>query len=84
MNAMSAYGRLEDRFRRLSALGGASAVLSWDRQTMMPRGGSAARAEQLATLAVLGHELLTAPEVADWLAEASADQGLDAGRRANL
>ena len=70
---MKAYQELEQRFRRLSALGGALAVLGWDQSTMMPPGGSAARTEQVATLSVLRHELLSDPRLADLLAE--AEQG---------
>ena len=44
-------------------------MLHWDASAMMPPGGAAARGEQLATLAGLAHDLLTAPEVADDLAE---------------
>jgi Zn-dependent carboxypeptidase len=82
----SLYDRLEDRFRRLGALGDAEAMLHWDLATMMPKGGAAARAEQLATLKTLRHGLLTAPEVGDWLAAATAGNGdtLDAWQRANL
>ena len=33
-----AYRTLEERFKRLSDIGGALAVLEWDQQVMMPRG----------------------------------------------
>jgi hypothetical protein len=42
-------------------VGEAGAVLHWDASAMMPPGGGAARGEQLATLAGLAHEMLTAP-----------------------
>ncbi|MDJ0972420.1 MAG: carboxypeptidase M32 [Kiloniellales bacterium] len=83
---MTAYQQLEDRFRRLSALGEAEGVLHWDMSTMMPEGGAGARSEQLAALAVTRHELLTGNEVAELLdaAEAAADGGLDPWQAANL
>ncbi|MDJ0943736.1 MAG: carboxypeptidase M32 [Kiloniellales bacterium] len=83
---MTAYQQLEDRFRRLSALGEAEGVLHWDMSTMMPEGGAGARSEQLAALAVTQHELLTGPEVAELLdaAEAAEDDGLDPWQAANL
>ena len=84
-NSTTAYAVLKDRFRRLSALGGAQAVLHWDRATMMPEGGARARAEQQATLSLIAHETLTAPEVSDLLA--SADEtasALGEWDRANL
>ncbi|UQA56385.1 carboxypeptidase M32 [Polyangium aurulentum] len=70
---MSAYDRLKARFARIATLGEAQSMLSWDASAMMPPGGAEARGEQLATLAGLQHELLTAKEVADDLAEASAE-----------
>lgn len=82
MSRTSATDALEARFRRLSALSGAAGVLSWDRLVMMPPGGAEARAEQAAALDVLAHELLTAPEVSDLLAQA-AEEPLDGWRAAN-
>jgi len=70
---MTAYGRLQDRFTRISTIGEASAVLGWDAAAMMPPGGGAARGDQLAVLAGLGHGLLTASEAAADLAEAYAE-----------
>lgn len=83
--AMDAYRALEERHRRMSALAGAQGVLLWDRSTMMPAGGAAARAEQLATLSVLLHGLRTEPALGDLLerAEGGADD-LDPWQRANL
>ncbi len=72
---MSAYARLAARFARIATLGEASAMLHWDASAIMPPGGGAARGEQLAVLAGLRHELLTAPEVAGDLAEAGAEGG---------
>jgi len=70
---MTAYARLQGRFARIATIGEAGAVLGWDAAAMMPPGGGAARGDQLAVLAGLGHGLLTAPEAADDLAQAAAD-----------
>ena len=84
-NLPADYGWLEGRFRRLAALGEAGSMLQWDLQVMMPDGGGPARGEQLAALAVTGHELLTAPEVADRLSGAEEAAGeLGPWQRANL
>jgi len=80
-----AYSNLEKRFARLSALCGAAAMLHWDSAAMMPAGGSEARAEQLAVLSLLSHEILNSSEIADLLTEAeNASGGLDDWQRANL
>ncbi len=68
----AAYERLKTRFARIATLGEAQAMLGWDASAMMPPGGGAARGDQLATLAGLAHELLTAPEVGEDLAQATA------------
>ena len=78
-----AYTTLENRFRRLGLVNEAVAMLNWDTAAMMPEGSAAARAEQLAELKVIAHELLTDPRLADLLDEATRD-GLDDWQRANL
>ncbi len=80
---MSACATLELRFKRLADLGGAAAVLNWDQAVMMPKGGNAARGEQLATLGGVMHGILVAPETRQLL-EAAEDEPLDPWQRANL
>ncbi|HJQ58445.1 MAG TPA: carboxypeptidase M32 [Vineibacter sp.] len=84
MSTNQAYLDLEARFRRLSGVEGAMAILNWDRSTMMPSGSAEDRGAQLATLGVLAHELLTAPPVGDLLAAAKVADGLDSWQQANL
>lgn len=81
----SPYAKLETRFARLSDLEDAAGFLHWDAAAMMPDGGAAGRADQLATLSALMHELTVDPAVADWIAAAqdSADD-LNDWQRANL
>jgi carboxypeptidase Taq len=82
---MTAYRELEERFRRIGAIGQAISVLHWDTAAIMPGGGAAARAEQLATLRLIQHQYLVAPEIEAMLAEANAQtDGLGEWQRANL
>ena len=82
---MTAYRQLEALFRRIGAIEGAISMLHWDAVAMMPAGGAAARAEQLATLRVITHQHLTAPEIGDLVAEAESEiDALDEWQRANL
>ena len=82
---MPAYQALEARFKRVSDVRGALAVLHWDRQAMMPAGGNAVRADQVATLQQIGHELLISEQTGALLEQASAEvAGLDAWQAANL
>lgn len=56
LDIMSAYRQLVDRFNQISAIRGASSMLSWDAETMMPDGAASVRGEQLAVLAGVAHE----------------------------
>ncbi|MBC8339163.1 MAG: carboxypeptidase M32 [Rhodospirillales bacterium] len=73
------YQHLEMRFKRLSALAEAEAVLHWDMSAIMPLGGAEARAEQLAELKAVQHGLMTGPEMPDLIAAATADEDSLAG-----
>ncbi|HVG82763.1 MAG TPA: carboxypeptidase M32 [Methylomirabilota bacterium] len=83
MNQVSAYRSLESRFRRLAAIEGASSMLWWDQAAMMPSGGAEARAEQLAELKLVRHEMLTDPVTGD-LIDSALTERLDEWQRANL
>ncbi|HEY6715420.1 MAG TPA: carboxypeptidase M32, partial [Reyranella sp.] len=85
MIANDPYVELERRFARLSAVNRACAILNWDRSTMMPEGASEDRADQLATLGVIAHGMISAPDMPDLLARAEEGaHGLDPWRSANL
>lgn len=72
--------QLKNRLARISDLGAASALLSWDQQVNMPPGGSDARAHHLATVRSLAHGLFVADETGRLLERAleeSADLPYD-------
>src|SRR5215208_8476872 len=48
---------LKERLATISDVNTARNALNWDRQTYMPEGGVAGRAEQMATLSRLAHEM---------------------------
>jgi carboxypeptidase Taq len=78
------YHALEARFARLGTLQEAAAVLHWDAATLMPTGGATARAEQLATLKVVCHEVLTDAALPELFDGAQAQNDLDPWQHANL
>jgi carboxypeptidase Taq len=79
----SPYAELEVRFKRLNSLREAAAVLHWDTAAMMPEGGASARAEQLATLRVVCHEVLSDPALPDLL-DGAAEERLERWQAANV
>ena len=69
----TALDELKGRLARIADLDRAAALLAWDERTGMPTGGAQARAEQLGTLAELGHELTVSDELAA-LIDRAADE----------
>jgi carboxypeptidase Taq len=81
MTNPSAYERLVARFKLIATIGECSSMLGWDASAVMPQGGGAARGDQLAVLAVLRHQHLTAPEIE---ADLAAAETFDPWEAANL
>ncbi len=77
------YQQLTRTFQRLSRFSHLSAIAGWDMATMMPPGGSQARGEALAELAVLEHQILTDKQVGQWLKQAE-QENLNDVEQANL
>lgn len=78
-----AFERLRSILLESHAIGSASALLSWDQETTMPKHGIEARAQVIAQLAGLGHERFVRDETAsalEQLERASAE--LDDDQRA--
>ncbi len=79
MADLAAQERLVTLWREIQDLNSASAVLQWDQETYMPPRGQAGRGRQLATLAGIWHEKITAPALAEAIeaCEAAAEPGSD-------
>ncbi|MEO0389086.1 MAG: carboxypeptidase M32 [Pseudomonadota bacterium] len=62
------YGQLMAHARDTLALGQVAALLAWDQETMMPRQGAPARAEQVGALEAAIHARDCDARVGEWLA----------------
>src|SRR5438552_17882215 len=69
MNQKQSYGDLIKRVKEYNLLASCGSVLAWDERTYMPRKGSAHRAEQMALIARMTHEMATAPDIGRLLEE---------------
>src|SRR5258707_13185725 len=67
MDPQNAYDEFLQRFKETRLLDSIGGVLGWDERTYMPPKGGAHRAEQMALLARLGHDQLTAPRMGELL-----------------
>ncbi len=86
-DAARSYGELIEAVRELSLVQSVSALLSWDQETMMPKGGEELRARQMALLAGLAHDRATNPKIGDLLNEVAPSAWLKdapAATRANV
>jgi carboxypeptidase Taq len=79
MDQEQAYTQLLRRVREGALLESCAVLLGWDERTYMPHHGSAHRAEQMALLARLTHEMLTAPVIGELLATVEASPGIRDG-----
>lgn len=58
----SSIETLKSRLADVNALRAATAIMDWDQQTFMPRGGAEARAEHLGILSRMAHETFVSDE----------------------
>ena len=70
--------------RKIADIQYASAVLNWDQETYMPSKGATFRAQQLSTLAGIGHELATSKELGELLHLLSTDNSLSEKEKRNI
>ena len=67
------FAKLDAHLKKLEALSHAQSMLGVDEAVMMPEGGGEKRAEAMAGLAGLYHELASSPQVGEWLSAAEAE-----------
>src|SRR3954447_17996994 len=72
---MGASEDLRERLGEIHDLSRAASLLAWDERTMMPAAGAEARAQTLATLARVRHEMFCEDEIGRLLDQVRSDQG---------
>lgn len=70
--------------RKIADVSYSSAVLNWDQETYMPPKGAAFRAQQLATLAGIAHELSTSKKLGKILEKLNNDNSLSKKEKKNI
>lgn len=84
MTTHEAYQALLRHYQEARILESVASVLGWDERTYMPTRGGAHRAEQIALLARLQHEKITASRLGELLELALANPAAEEGQAANL
>src|SRR4051794_12779008 len=72
---MGASEDLRERLGAIHDLSRAASLLAWDERTMMPAAGAEARAQTLATLARVRHEMFCADEIGRLVDQGRSEQG---------
>lgn len=84
-NHMPAYEKLEARFRQFNRLRDLQSIAGWDEAVMMPEGSGEARGQALGELSLIMQNLISSPDVGDWLGEAEQKkQSLNSWQQSNL
>ncbi len=79
-----AFNKLTSALRKYADINYASGLLQWDQEVYMPVKGAEMRAQQLATLAGIAHEIGTSVEIGVLLNELSTTSGLTEKEQRNV
>lgn len=74
---MSAFDELLAFQRQTEALSSVAERLGWDQETVMPRGATEQRSEEMAAMESVLHERRTDPRIGEWLDRAEAEDAED-------
>ncbi|MFL5763196.1 MAG: carboxypeptidase M32 [Bacteroidia bacterium] len=81
---MKNYEKYRSMMRKIADIQYAAALLNWDQETYMPPKGAAFRAQQLSTLAGIGHELSVSDELGELLVNLGNDETLSEKEKRNI
>ena len=80
---MEYYKKLEKHYERIVKLSNLLEILHWDVEVNLPKGSAPSRAEEIAELQLVVHELSTDPRLPKWLEKAKSEE-LGDWEKANL
>jgi carboxypeptidase Taq len=78
------YTTFLTKMQRIADIKAASAVLQWDQETYLPKGGAHFRGQQISTLAELAHQFFSEDELGDLLNELLSKTDLSPEQKRNV
>jgi carboxypeptidase Taq len=78
------YEDYRQHMRKLADVRASLALMQWDQETYLPAKGAGFRAQQVATLSEMAHELATADKLGNLLASLEGDSGLNETEKKNI
>jgi carboxypeptidase Taq len=83
-NIRDQYETYRAHMRKLADVRAALALMQWDQETYLPKKGEGFRAQQVATLAELAHDLATSEKLGSLLTSLEESDGLSETERKNI
>jgi carboxypeptidase Taq len=83
-NTRVQYEKYRSHMRKLADLRASLALMQWDQETYLPQKGTGFRAQQIATLAEMAHELATSKNLGSLLESLHMAEGLSDSERINI
>jgi carboxypeptidase Taq len=83
-NSRVQYEKYRNHMRKLADLRASMALMQWDQETYLPKKGVGFRAQQVATLAEMAHEMATSKKLGALLESLSEAGGLTDSERKNI
>lgn len=83
-NTPQLYATYQTKMQRIADIKSASAVLQWDQETYLPKGGAHFRGQQISTLAELAHQFFSEEELGKVLNELLSKDDLTPGQKRNV
>lgn len=81
---MHLYQKFTQHLSKIADIHYSIAVLNWDQETYLPKKGSQHRAQQIATLSGMAHELATSKELGEILDKLTDDKTLNSIEKKNV
>jgi carboxypeptidase Taq len=81
---MTNYEKLEARFRQYNRLNDLRSIAGWDEAVVMPVGAGDARGQALAELSMVMQNLVSSPDIGEWLSAIGSAPDLSAWQSANV
>ena len=78
------YEKYRNHMRKLADLRASMALMQWDQETYLPKKGAGFRAQQVATLAEMAHEMATSKKLGSLLESLYQAVGLSVSERKNI
>ena len=83
-NTQELYENYKTTMQRIADIKAANAVLQWDQETYLPKGGAHFRGQQISTLSEIAHQLFSEDSLGELINELITKEDLPAAQKRNV